>query len=83
MEGPHSELFVGTSGFSYDDWKGVLYPEALPRNRWLEHYAARFRALEANHSFYRLPSATLIRSWVRRAPPGFRIAFKMHRAATH
>ena len=83
MADPGSDLFVGTSGFSYDDWKGVLYPDGLPRNRWLEHYAARFRALEANVSFYRLPNAKLVQSWVRRAPPGFRIAFKMHRAATH
>ena len=48
-------VFVGTSGWQYDSWRGKFYPEKLPKSRWLEHYATRFRTVEVNNTFYRLP----------------------------
>ena len=46
---------IGCSGWSYDDWRGGLYPEGLPQRRWLERYAEVFDTVEVNATFYRLP----------------------------
>lgn len=48
-------LLVGTSGWQYKDWRGVLYPPGLPVRLWLEEYAAAFPTVEVNNAFYRLP----------------------------
>lgn len=74
---------VGTSGFSYDDWKGVFYPEGVRKNKFLEHYASVFDALELNATFYALPSLVTLQGLVDRTPPGFSFAVKAHRAITH
>jgi uncharacterized protein YecE (DUF72 family) len=74
---------VGTSGWEYRHWAGRFYPDDLPRNRWLEHYADRFDTVELNNSFYRLPSANAFASWSQRAPAGFRFAVKASRYLTH
>jgi uncharacterized protein YecE (DUF72 family) len=74
---------IGCSGWSYDSWRGRLYPERLPRSRWLEHYAASFDTVEVNASFYRLPTTTAVRSWVAQVPPGFVFAVKVSRYLTH
>lgn len=74
---------VGTSGFSYDDWKGVFYPEGVRKNRFLEHYATVFDTLELNATFYALPSLVTLQGLVDRTPPGFSFAIKAHRAITH
>ena len=49
-------LWIGTSGWQYRDWRGRFYPDELPQARWLAHYAAAFRTVELNNSFYRLPA---------------------------
>lgn len=74
---------IGTSGYQYAHWRGVLYPEGLPVARWLERYAERFGSLEIDSTFYRLPSAEVFAAWRRRLPPGFVCAVKMSRFATH
>jgi len=74
---------IGTSGWSYKDWRGVFYPEKIPPNRWIEHYAGQFPVVELNASFYRLPSKAAVDSWMRRTPPGFRFAVKGSRTVTH
>lgn len=74
---------IGTSGWEYDHWRGSFYPADLPKDRWLEHYAARFDTVELNGSFYRLPSAATFASWARRVPAGFRMAVKASRYLTH
>lgn len=76
-------LRIGTSGYQYDHWRGVLYPEDLPKRRWLERYVGEFDTLEINNTFYRLPSAEVFASWRRQAPTGFLFAVKMSRFATH
>ena len=50
------ELYAGTSGYSYKEWKGPFYPEKLPDKEMLSFYGERFRAVEINNSFYRVPS---------------------------
>ncbi|MFF4348197.1 DUF72 domain-containing protein [Streptomyces sp. NPDC001530] len=76
-------LFVGTSGWQYKDWRGVLYAEGLPLRLWLEEYAARFATVEINNAFYRLPSRENFESWRERTPPDFVIALKASRYLTH
>jgi uncharacterized protein YecE (DUF72 family) len=74
---------VGTSGWQYRDWRGVLYPEGLPQDRWLERYAESFSVVEVNNSFYRLPERSTFERWRERTPSGFVFAVKASRYLTH
>ncbi|MFC7261928.1 DUF72 domain-containing protein [Streptomyces lutosisoli] len=76
-------LYVGTSGWQYKDWRGVLYPDGLPLRLWLEEYAARFATVEINNAFYRLPSQETFAAWRERTPPDFVVAVKASRYLTH
>ncbi|KMS78499.1 histidine kinase [Streptomyces leeuwenhoekii] len=76
-------LYVGTSGWQYKDWRGVLYPEGCPIRRWLEEYAAGFATVESNNAFYRLPSPETFAAWRERTPPDFVVAVKASRFLTH
>lgn len=60
--------FVGTSGWQYKDWRGVLYPDGVPVRLWLEEYAAHFPTVEINNAFYRLPSRETFEAWRERVP---------------
>jgi len=77
------QFFVGTSGYSYKEWKGSFYPEKLPQKEMLRYYAERFAAVEINGSFYRMPSAANLKSWAEEVPAGFQFAFKAPQAITH
>ena len=76
-------LRVGTSGYQYDHWRGVLYPEKLAKKRWFEHYARVFDTVEINNTFYNLPKADTFRDWRERTPAGFRYALKYSRYGSH
>ncbi|MFD4443862.1 DUF72 domain-containing protein [Nocardia sp. NPDC058519] len=76
-------MYVGTSGWQYRDWRGVLYPAGLPIRRWLEHYAQGFATVESNNAFYRLPSRENFAAWRERTPDHFVIAVKASRYLTH
>ena len=76
-------LWIGTSGWQYRDWRGVLYPEGLPQRRWLERYAEEFATVEVNNAFYRLPERSVFERWRRQTPPGFVVAVKASRYLTH
>ncbi|MFJ8625913.1 DUF72 domain-containing protein [Kitasatospora sp. NPDC093550] len=76
-------LYVGTSGWQYDDWRGVLYPPGTPRRLWLEEYAQHFATVENNNAFYRLPTAETFAAWRERTPEGFVMALKASRYLTH
>jgi uncharacterized protein YecE (DUF72 family) len=76
-------LYVGTSGWQYRDWRGVLYPDSLPQRAWLEHFAADFRTVEVNNAFYRLPALAVFERWRDQTPPGFVMAVKVSRYLTH
>ena len=77
------ETWVGTSGYVYAHWKGLLYPPLLPASRWLGLYAQLFRTLELNTTFYRLPPVDAARRWHDTTPAGFRFAAKGSRFLTH
>jgi uncharacterized protein YecE (DUF72 family) len=76
-------IHIGTSGFSYKDWVGPVYPKGLPEKDWLPFYAAAFDTVELNVTFYRIPSARNTEAWVRRTPDGFRFSVKAFRGLTH
>lgn len=76
-------IHIGTSGWSYDHWDGVLYPPGLPRWHRLGHYVDAFATVELNASFYRWPRDSSFASWRRRLPPGFRLSVKAPRGLTH
>jgi uncharacterized protein YecE (DUF72 family) len=77
------ELRIGTSGWDYQSWRGVLYESGLPHRLWLERYVESFDTVELNASFYRLPSANQFATWKRRTPPGFAFSVKGSRLVTH
>ncbi len=77
------KIHVGTSGYVYDDWRGVFYPRGLPASRWLARYAEAFGTLELNATFYRLPTPGSAERWRDATPPGFLFAAKGSRFLTH
>jgi len=74
---------IGTSGWTYDDWKGTFYPAGLPRSRWFEYYASRFHAVEVNATFYRAFKDQTYLKWKEQAPEGFGYVLKAPRVITH
>jgi uncharacterized protein YecE (DUF72 family) len=76
-------VLIGTSGYSYDDWVGPVYPAGTPRNRYLEEYQRHFSFVEINSSYYAIPKPSLSRSLVARSSDGFRFSVKTHRSFTH
>jgi len=76
-------VHVGTSGWSYAHWDGVLYPPATPPRDRLAHYVRRFHTVELNASFYRWPRTAAFAGWRRRLPDGFRLSVKAPRVLTH
>ncbi|MCX8044121.1 MAG: DUF72 domain-containing protein [Desulfobacterota bacterium] len=78
-------IYVGTSGFSFEDWKGVIYPAALNKSVWLEFYERElgFRALEINMTYYRLPSPTVFARMSQRTSPTFQFVVKAYKDMTH
>jgi uncharacterized protein YecE (DUF72 family) len=76
-------VWIGCSGWNYDDWRGRLYPEREPKRRWLELYADRFDTVEVNATFYRLPTRNATAGWASQTPEGFTFAVKASRYLTH
>jgi len=77
------KLFVGTSGYSYKEWKGSFYPEKIPAAEMLSYYASRLPAVELNNTFYRLPQRTMVESWKTQVPKDFRFSVKATQRITH
>ncbi len=78
-----TELHIGTSGYQYRDWRGILYPAGLPQRQWLSCYAATFRTVEINSTFYGVPAAATVARWAASVPEGFVFSVKLHRFGTH
>jgi len=76
-------VWIGTSGWQYDDWRGPVYPRPLPQRAWLESYSARFATVESNNAFYHLPKREVFEAWADRTPGDFVMAVKVSRYLTH
>ncbi|HEX6963121.1 MAG TPA: DUF72 domain-containing protein [Lacipirellula sp.] len=76
-------VWIGTSGWTYDAWRGPFFPEDVPKRRWLEWYAAQFHTTEVNGSFYRTPSLEAVKKWRDETPDDFKFAWKASKFITH
>ena len=76
-------LYLGTSGFSYDDWVGPFYPAGTPKKDWLIYYAREFDACEINSTYYALPGPKTFISMLKKVKPGFLFVIKAHQKITH
>jgi len=78
-----ARIWIGTSGYAYDDWAGPVYPPDLPKKDWLSFYAQEFNATEVNASYYRLLPPVVFQRLIAKTPPGFQFAVKAYQGLTH
>ena len=76
-------LYVGTSGYSYKEWKGSFYPKQLSDKQMLHFYGERFRSVEINSTFKRLPTAAVLEAWAKAVDTNFKFALKASEQITH
>ncbi len=77
------QLYVGTSGYSYKDWKGKFYPDDIAADGMLAYYARHFNTVEINSTFYRMPSEKMLVQWSEQVPAEFAFVLKTSRKITH
>jgi uncharacterized protein YecE (DUF72 family) len=80
---PPMRVLVGTSGYSYKEWKGPFYPADLAAAKFLRFYAEHFSTVEINNTFYRMPTGKLLEGWASEVPEGFSFAIKAPQRITH
>jgi len=78
-----SKVLIGTSGWTYDSWRGPFYPKDVPKKDWLAQYATQFPTTEVNGSFYRTPSLEAVRHWRDETPKDFLFSWKASKFITH
>lgn len=76
-------IHLGTSGWSYADWIGTIYPAGTPVARYLPAYAQQFSSVEIDSTFYASPGQRMIDAWRERTPDNFVFAAKVARSITH
>ena len=74
---------IGTSGFSYKDWVGPVYPRGLPAKEQLGFYAQEFSTVELNVTYYRVPGQAIVEGWAEKTPDDFLFSVKAHGSLTH
>jgi uncharacterized protein YecE (DUF72 family) len=78
-----AKIMIGTSGWYYQHWQGVFYPEALPKSDWLKYYTEHFATVEVNNTFYHLPKDSSLENWYKLSPEDFIFTIKASRYITH
>jgi len=78
-----SRILIGTSGWTYDGWRGPFYPREMAKKEWLHWYASRFATAEINGSFYRTPSLEAVKAWRDQTPKNFLFSWKASKFITH
>ncbi len=78
-----AEWRIGTSGWSYEHWKGIFYPEDLPKSRWFQFYTENFDTVEINYTFYSMPKQNTLEKWYDITPENFCFVLKMNKFITH
>ena len=78
-----TKIYIGTSGWNYDHWDKVFYPEDLPKTKRFQYYAKNFNTIEINATFYRSFSESTYKKWYEQAPRGFRYILKVPRFISH
>lgn len=79
----NTAIYIGTSGWSYDHWRGVFYPKNLARDQMLNYYISHFHSVELNSTFYQLPSLNTFHGWRDAVPKDFVFSVKASRYITH
>ncbi len=77
------DCFLGCSGFYYNHWRGLFYPEKLSKTKWLNFYTTQFSTVEVNSTFYRFPTTQLLQGWYTKTPADFKFTLKANRLITH
>ncbi|HET9492748.1 MAG TPA: DUF72 domain-containing protein [Chloroflexia bacterium] len=76
-------IHIGTSGYSYQDWKGPVYPENIKDNEMLAFYAQHFNTTEINYTYYRMPAARTLQAMASKVPDDFIFTIKASKELTH
>jgi uncharacterized protein YecE (DUF72 family) len=76
-------LYIGTSGYTYKDWRGIFYPKDVPQKAWLSYYAERYNTVEINATFYRSFPQSVFDRWYTSTPAAFRFTLKGPKLITH
>lgn len=76
-------IYMGTSGYSYKEWKGIFYSEKISPKEMLHFYSEHFKTVEINNTFYRMPTESILTSWAGQVPDDFVFAFKAPQIITH
>ena len=77
------KLYIGTSGYSYKEWKGSFYPEDIKPDKMLNFYSEQFSTVEINNTFYRLPQKSVLEGWKNQVPKDFSFSIKAPQRITH
>ena len=75
--------WIGCSGFYYNHWRNIFYPDDLPKTKWFDYYKERFNTLELNVTFYRFPQLSVFENWYQKSPRKFSFSVKAPRLITH
>lgn len=78
-----SDIFIGTSGYTYKDWKEKFYPSSVPQSQWLPYYSHQFQTVEINATFYGTFTEEQIKHWYEQTPKDFVFSIKASRFLTH
>jgi uncharacterized protein YecE (DUF72 family) len=78
-----THLYIGTSGYSYKDWRDIFYPKGLAQKNWLAHYASHFNTVEINATFYRHFRREIFERWRSNTPDDFKFTLKGPKPITH
>jgi uncharacterized protein YecE (DUF72 family) len=74
---------VGTSGYSFDDWRGTFYPEKIEKTKMLDYYVGHFDTVEINSTYYGIPHPRVFEAMAKKTPEGFDFMVKAHQSLTH
>jgi len=77
------EIRIGTSGYSFEDWRGNFYPEGTDKGKMLDHYVKHFTTVEINSTYYHIPHPAVMNNIAKKAPDGFDFIVKVPQSFTH
>jgi len=78
-----ASIHVGTSGYSFKDWRGTVYPARARAGDFLSYYAKMFDCVEINSTYYRVPSPSMFTNMLKKVPTDFTFIVKLPKEMTH
>jgi len=77
------DVKIGTSGYSFEDWRGTFYPEKIEKGKMFDHYLKYFPTVEINSTYYRIPHPAVMANIEKKSPDGYEFIVKAPQAVTH